>query len=67
MRHELLEDALKTIRAAGFKPTVVRNSHWKIRWLDRRGRKQMLIVAFSPSDYRARAQSRAILRRLLAP
>jgi hypothetical protein len=66
MKHEILEEALSTIRAAGFEPSIVRNRHWKISWIDRRGRKQVLTVAASPSDYRARVQSRALLRRLLA-
>jgi len=65
MKHEILEEALTAIRAAGFDPSVVRNRHWKVTWIDLRGRKQVLIVAFSPSDHRARVQSRALLRRLL--
>jgi hypothetical protein len=66
MKHEILEEALSAIRASGFEPNIVRNRHFKVCWIDRRGRKQILIVAFSPSDYRAREQSRALLRRLLA-
>jgi hypothetical protein len=65
MKHEILEEALTAIRAAGFEPRLVRNRHYKVSWIDRRGRKQTLIVSFSPSDYRTRAQSRALLRRLL--
>jgi hypothetical protein len=66
MRNELLDEALTMIRAAGFKPNVVRNRHWKITWTDQQGRVQSLVVALSPSDRRARLQSRAVLRRLLA-
>ncbi len=66
MRHELLTEALAMIRARGFKPKVARNRHWKVSWLDQQGRTRVLVVAFSPSDYRARTKSRAVLRRLLA-
>jgi hypothetical protein len=66
MKNELVEDALLAIRAAGFEPSIARNRHWKISWTDRRGRTRVLVVSFSSSDTRARAQSRAILRRLLA-
>jgi len=66
MKHEILEEALSAIRAAGFEPNIVRNRHYKVSWIDRHGRKQTLIVAFSPSDYRTRVQSRALLPRLLA-
>ena len=66
MRNELLEEALATLRQAGFEPRVVRNRHWKITWVDQHGRTRMLVVAFSPSNRRARVQSRNTLRRLLA-
>jgi hypothetical protein len=65
MKNELLDKALTTIRAAGFEPDVVRNRHWKVRWTDRRGRTRLLVIASSPSDRRAQAESRAALRRLL--
>jgi hypothetical protein len=67
MRHELLEEALTKIRAAGFEPTVVCNRHFKISWTNQHGRRQVLVIAMSPSDHRARLRSRSILRRLLAP
>jgi hypothetical protein len=66
MRNELLDEALATIRAAGFEPNIVRSRHWKIRWVDRQGRTRLLVVAFTPGGRKARMQSRAILRRLLA-
>jgi hypothetical protein len=66
MRNELLEEALVTLRHAGFEPRVVRNRHWKITWIDQRGRTRVLVVAFTPSNRRARLQSRNTLRRLLA-
>jgi len=67
MKNELLADALTMLRQAGIEPRVTRNKHWKLSWVDRNGRTRLLIVAFSPSHYRARAESRATLRRLLAP
>ena len=65
MKNELLDEALSTIRAAGFEPSVVCNRHWKISRTDQHGRTQCLVIALSPSDRRARMQSRAVLRRLL--
>jgi hypothetical protein len=65
MRHELLDEALTTIRAAGFVPSVARNKHFKVSWTDQQGRTRLLVIAFSPSDYRPRAKSGAVLRRLL--
>lgn len=67
MKNELLEDAIETLRQAGFEPHVVRNRHWKVSWIDQHGRTRMLVVAYSPSSSRARLRSRATLRRLLAP
>jgi hypothetical protein len=61
----MLDEALTTIRAAGFEPNVARNRHWKVSWTDGRGRTRILVIAFTPSNRRARAQSRSILRRLL--
>jgi hypothetical protein len=66
MKNELLEDALEMVRAAGFEPSVTCNRHWKVGWTDRQGRTRLLVIAFTPSNKRARVQSRAILRRLLA-
>jgi hypothetical protein len=64
-KNEAPDEAIKMIRAAGFKPHVTRNRHVKIGWLDECGQSQLLVIAFSPSDWRARRQSRAMLRRLL--
>jgi hypothetical protein len=65
MKNEALDEAIKIIRAAGFQPRIVRNRHWKVNWIDQRGRRQSLVMAISPSDWRARWQTRATLRRLL--
>jgi hypothetical protein len=63
MANELLDDALTTLKAHGFKPRIVQGKHYKIRW-DANGRTQTFIVARSPSNsYRAIHQSRATLRR----
>jgi hypothetical protein len=67
MKNELLNEALGMIRTAGFRPRVVRNRHWKVSWVDRRGHTGHLVIVFSPRDRRARTQWRAVLRRLLAP
>jgi hypothetical protein len=63
---ELVADALETLRAAGAKPSV-RNGgkHIKISWVDRHGHRRLLIVPCTPSDWRTRANTRALLRRLL--
>jgi hypothetical protein len=65
MRNDLLNDAVEMIRAAGFEPHVVYNKHVKVYWADSQGRRHCLVVSVSPSDRRARTQSRAVLRRLL--
>jgi hypothetical protein len=65
MKHDLLNEAIETIRAYGFNPCVARKRHWKVSWVDQQGRTRLLVISFSPSDYRARMQSRAVLRRLL--
>jgi hypothetical protein len=65
MRNDLLNDALATIRDAGFEAHVVRNRHNKIYWTDEQGRRHCLVVSVTPSDWRARLRSRSILRRLL--
>jgi hypothetical protein len=40
-------------------------AHFKIRWTANNGRQQLLVVSRSPSDHRAAANARALLRRLL--
>jgi hypothetical protein len=63
-KNEILDEAISTIRAAGFTPQVTCNGHWKVR-TDQHGRPQRLIVSSSPSDRRAGRKVRAQLRRLL--
>jgi hypothetical protein len=61
----LVLDALDALAQRGFVPLVgTRGKHVKIRWVDQ-GRVYVLIVSRTPSDYRSRLNSRAVLRRLL--
>jgi hypothetical protein len=53
--NELLDEALAMIRAAAFEPNIARSRHWKISWVDRRGRTRLLVVAFTPGGRKARA------------
>jgi hypothetical protein len=63
---ELVADALALLHAHGHTPRIEENGgrHIKIRWLDF-GRRYTLVISRSPSDLRARQNSRATLRRLL--
>jgi hypothetical protein len=63
---ELVADAMEMLIAAGARPQV-RNGgkHIKICWLDRHGGRCVLTLPCTPSDRRARANARALLRRLL--
>jgi hypothetical protein len=63
---ELVADALALLHAHGFTPSISENGgkHIKIRWLDA-GRRYTLVISRSPSDNRARHESRATLKRLL--
>jgi hypothetical protein len=61
----LVVDALDALAKRGVVPIVgKRGKHVKIRWVDQ-GRVYVLIVSRTPSDYRSRLNSRAVLRRLL--
>jgi hypothetical protein len=62
---ELVDDAVAILMANGFTPSVSNGGrHLKIRWHDH-GRRFTLIVPASPSDQRARLNSRAVLKRIL--
>lgn len=63
---ELIADALAMLHAHGLTPRIAESSgkHIKIRWLDA-GRRHTLVISRSPSDTRARQESRATLKRLL--
>jgi hypothetical protein len=64
-RNALVSEAVNTLRARGFVP-VVKNGgkHVKIGWIDH-GRRFLLVVSRSPSNFRAERNSRALLKRLL--
>ena len=62
---ELVHDAVTLLRDRGFVPTVSNGGkHVRVRWFDR-GRRYTLYVPATPSDHRARLNSRAVLRRIL--
>ena len=62
---ELVDDAVTLLRDRGFVPIVSDGGkHVRVRWFDR-GRRYTLYVPSTPSDYRSRLNSRAVLRRLL--
>jgi len=62
---ELVRDAVAMLRDRGFVPTVSNGGrHLRVRWFDH-GRRFTLYIPASPSDHRARLNSRAVLRRIL--
>jgi len=62
---ELVDDAVTLLRDRGFVPTVCTNGkHTKVRWFDQ-GRRYTLFIPATPSDHRARLNSRAVLKRIL--
>jgi hypothetical protein len=62
---ELVNDAVALLKDHGFAPTVSNGGkHVRVRWVDA-GRRFTLYVPASPSDHRARLNSRAVLRRIL--
>jgi len=62
---ELVDDAVTTLRAHGFVPTVSNGGkHTKVRWFDH-GRRFTLYIPATPGDHRARLNSRAVLKRIL--
>jgi len=61
----LVLEALDTLKARGLVPVVQNGGkHFKIRWVDH-GRRYLLVVSRSPSNFRAGRNSRALLKRLL--
>jgi hypothetical protein len=63
--NQILDETLATLDAAGIKPDVRHGKHIKVTWHDAAGRRRILVISISPSDYRALRQNRALLRRLL--
>jgi hypothetical protein len=65
-RSEFITDAIEMLTAAGAQPRISDGGrHIKVYWSDRHGHRRVMIVPRSPSDWRARANARAVLRRLL--
>jgi hypothetical protein len=62
---ELVRDAVTMLRDHGFTPIVSNGGrHLRVCWFDG-GRRYTLFIPGSPSDHRARLNSRAMLRRIL--
>jgi hypothetical protein len=62
---ELVHDAVVLLKSRGFVPIVSNGGrHLRIHWFDN-GRRYTLYIPSTPSDYRARLNSRATLRRML--
>ena len=62
---ELVDDADTLLKSRGFVPTVSNGGrHVRVRWHDA-GRRFTLYIPATPSDHRARLNSRAVLRRIL--
>jgi hypothetical protein len=63
--NELVHDAVRLLRDHGFVPTISNGGkHTRLRWADG-GRRFTLYIPSTPSDHRARLNSRAVLRRIL--
>jgi hypothetical protein len=60
----IVREAIDTIIAAGYVPTIVINKHVKIYW-HQNGHQNMLVCSVSPSDRATIWASRARLRRML--
>jgi hypothetical protein len=64
-RSPLVDDAVAVLSASGHAADVdLDGAHIKVRWVAN-GRKHLLVIARTPSDRRACANSRSALRRLL--
>jgi hypothetical protein len=62
----MVDDAVALLAAHGITPVIDNGGrHVKVRWTDARGHRFLLIIPQSPSDFRSRLNSRAVLRRLL--
>lgn len=63
--NDLVRDAVAMLKGHGFTPTVTNGGrHLRVRWFDG-SRRFTLYVPSTPSDHRARLNSRAVLRRIL--
>lgn len=62
--NEMVRDAIEMLIAQDLAPTLTDGKHLKISWVVA-GRRHVLVISRSPSNHRARANSRATLQRLL--
>lgn len=60
-----LRETLATLRAAGFKPQVEQSRHIKMRFIDARGCKRLIVLSRTPGTPFALQKNRALVRRLL--
>jgi hypothetical protein len=61
----LVREAVATLTSTGHSADVdLAGGHYKVSWVVA-GRRHLLVLARSPSDHRAQANSRSLLRRLL--
>ena len=64
MANALVDEAVTLLIERGVKPVVKQGRHYKVQWMDS-GHRRLLVIARTPSDFRAMRNNRAILRRLL--
>jgi hypothetical protein len=64
LKTKIINEAVASITAAGYEPTVGIGSKHVIKWMQN-GRPRMLVCSVSPSKQGALRHSRAVLRRLL--
>jgi hypothetical protein len=64
-RPPMLREAVAALASAGHSVDVdLTSGHYKVSWTAA-GRRHLLVLSRSPSDRRAKANSRSLLRRLL--
>jgi hypothetical protein len=66
-RHDPTEATISELRAAGIKPTEVKQTnggHQKI-YFDLNGKRRFIVCAATPSDWRAEQNNRSTVRRIL--
>jgi hypothetical protein len=64
MANAMVDEAVTLLIERGFKPVIKQGRHYKVQWMDN-GNRRMLVIARSPSDFRAVRNNRAVLRRLI--
>jgi hypothetical protein len=61
----LVRDTLTLLAERGLAGEVKQGPHYKVAFINEFGRKCLLVIAHSPSDWRAFKQNRSELRRLM--